>query len=112
MICTIHHKLNALCYSAKLSNNQLITKKLIVVSDMVFKFLCPIHIIVVSVLTDYDVRPCNYILDIHNLLDVFVWINVIRIWSHKLTLTNSSFSNGFIHFITLLKIGQEQPRQD
>ncbi|MBR3908529.1 MAG: hypothetical protein IKJ50_02295, partial [Clostridia bacterium] len=56
------------------------------------KFLCPIHIIVVSVFTDHDVRPCNYILDIHNLLDVFVWINVIRIWSHKFTLSNSYLS--------------------
>ena len=28
-----------------------------------------------------------------NLLDVFVWINVIRIWSHKFTLSNSYFPN-------------------
>ena len=49
--------------------------------------------IVVGEYTYYDVRPCNYILDIHNLLDVFVWINVIRIWSHKLTLSNSYLFN-------------------
>lgn len=89
MIGAIHNKLNAFSDGTKLSNNQFITKKLIMVSDMVFKLFCSVHIIVVSVFPHNNVRLGNHILDVYDLLDVFVWIYMIRIWSHNLTLSNS-----------------------
>ena len=86
MIGAIHDELNTLCNGTKLSDNQFISKELIVVSDMVFKLFGPTHIIVVSVFSYNNIGLGNHILNIYDLLDVSIWINMIKIWSHNLTL--------------------------
>ena len=93
MICTIHNEFDSFCNRAKLSDNQFIAKKFIVVRNMVFKLFCSVYIIIVSIFTHNNIWPCDHILNIYNLLYVFVWIYMIRIWSHNITLSNSDLMN-------------------
>lgn len=88
VVCAVHNELNALCDRAKLSDDQLVSQKLIVVSDMVFKFLRAIHVIVVGIVADNNVRSGYDVLDKYDLLDSFVRIYAIRIRPHKLTLSS------------------------
>ena len=76
MICTIHNEFDSFCNRAELSDNQFITKKLIMVRNMVFKFFCSVYIIIVSIFTHNNIWPCDHILNIYNLLYVFVWIYI------------------------------------
>ena len=65
-------------------------------SDMIFKFFRTIYIVVISLFTHDNIRSRNYILNIYYLLDSFIRVYSIWIWSHKINSQNSDLSDYLI----------------
>ncbi len=56
MICTIHNKFYSFCYCTKLTYNKFVTYKFIMMSNMFFKLFCSIYIIIISVISNLNIR--------------------------------------------------------
>src|SRR5699024_9991114 len=77
MIRSIHNEFYIFCDGAELANNELITNKLIVMSNVFFKLFSSINIIIVTVISYDNIRFSNYILYETNAFYRFIGVYII-----------------------------------
>ncbi len=63
VVGSVHHELNPFCNGTKLPDNQLVTDKIVEMSDMFLKLVSTIHIIIVGVVSNDDTWILHYILN-------------------------------------------------
>ena len=56
VISAIHHELYTFCYGAELPYDKLITNEIIEMSDVLFKLVCTIHVIIIGIVPNDDTR--------------------------------------------------------
>ena len=65
MICAVHDKLDALRYRAEFADDKLIAQKLVVVRDVLLEAFSAVRIVVISIVADDYIRPCDDVFDIN-----------------------------------------------
>ena len=78
MIGTVHHKFHAFGDSTELSDDQFVANEVVEMGDMLFKLVGTIHVIVISLVADDNVRIFNHILDIAQARNL--WIRESLVW--------------------------------